>query len=160
MERPGIPLGRSIDGTNHNDVRLLEPTVDATPEQGWIGEIDTKHLDRCHDYPEIRRQLNAAGLDDHVTQRRHQRGDNRPKTIMLGPRWIAEGTNSWMSNYGQLRCNTDRKNCHRHAALCLVTTFLLPRSRQARHVARPLEPPINRPTRSSHNTVMTFGSGW
>ena len=34
-------------------------------------------------------------------------------------------TNSWLSNYGQLRRSTDRKTCHRHAALCLATTVLI-----------------------------------
>ena len=48
-----------------------------------------------------------------------------PKTITLGLRWIVEETNSWLSNYGQLRRNTDRKSCHRDAALCLATTVLI-----------------------------------
>ena len=42
-----------------------------------------------------------------------------------GLRWIVEATNSWLSNYGQLRRSTDRKTCHRHAALCLATTVLI-----------------------------------
>jgi hypothetical protein len=46
-------------------------------------------------------------------------------TITPGLRWIVEATNSWLSNYGQLRRNTDRKSCHRHAALCLATTALI-----------------------------------
>ena len=40
-------------------------------------------------------------------------------------RWIVEATNSWWSNYGQLRRNTDRRIRHRHAALCLATTILI-----------------------------------
>ena len=125
VDRHGIPLGWAIDGANRNDVRLLEPTIDAIAANGWLDEIDTIHLDRGYDYPKIRRQLTAAGLDDHVIQRRRQPGDHRPKTITLGLRWIVEATNSWLSNYGQLRRNTDRKSCHRHAALCLATTVLI-----------------------------------
>jgi hypothetical protein len=45
--------------------------------------------------------------------------------LTLGLRWIVEATNSWLSNYGQLRRNTDRKSRHRHAALCLATTVLI-----------------------------------
>ena len=45
--------------------------------------------------------------------------------MRLGLRWIVEATNSWWSNYGQLRRNTDRRNRHRHAALCLATTILI-----------------------------------
>jgi hypothetical protein len=36
-----------------------------------------------------------------------------------------EAANSWWSNYGQLRRNTDRKHRHRHAALLLATTVLI-----------------------------------
>ena len=43
----------------------------------------------------------------------------------LGLRWIVEATNSWLSNYGQLRRNTDRRLRHRHAALCLAVTILI-----------------------------------
>ena len=42
-----------------------------------------------------------------------------------GLRWIVEATNTWWSNYGQLRRNTDRRSAHRHAALCLATTILM-----------------------------------
>ena len=94
-DRHSIPLGWAIDGANRNDVRLLAPTIAAN---GWLHEIDAIHLDRGYNYPEIRRQLTAAGLDDHVIQRRHQPGDHRPKTVTLGLRWIVEATNSWLSN--------------------------------------------------------------
>jgi hypothetical protein len=58
----------------------------AIAANGWLDEIDTLHLDRGYDYPKIRRQLDAAGLDDHVIQRRRQPGDHRPKTITLARR--------------------------------------------------------------------------
>ena len=45
--------------------------------------------------------------------------------MRLGLRWIVEATNSWLSNYGQLRRNTDRRFRHRHAALCLAVTILI-----------------------------------
>ena len=125
VDRHGIPLGWAIDGANRNDTRLLAPTLDAIAQNNWISEIDTIHLDRGYDFPKIRRQLIDAGLVDHVIQRRRQPGDHRPKTITLGLRWIVEATNSWLSNYGQLRRNTDRKNHHRHAAICLATTVLI-----------------------------------
>ena len=82
-------------------------------------------LDRGYDYPRIRRRLIEAGLPDHVIQRRRQPGDQRPKSITLGLRWTVEATDSWLSNYGQLRRNTDRKICHRHAASCLAVTTLI-----------------------------------
>jgi transposase len=125
VDRNGIPLGWSIDGANRNDVRMLGPTLDAIDAAGWLAEIDTVHLDRGYDYPKIRRQLANAGLDDHIIQRRRTPGDTATKTLRLGLRWIVEATNSWLSNYGQLRRNTDRKTCHRHAALCLATPVII-----------------------------------
>jgi len=47
------------------------------------------------------------------------------KPLRLGLRWVVEGTNSWLSNYGQLRRNTDRRTRHRHAQLCLVVVLLI-----------------------------------
>jgi hypothetical protein len=36
-----------------------------------------------------------------------------------------ERTNSWLSHYGQLRRNTDRRTVHRLAQLTLVITLLI-----------------------------------
>jgi transposase len=122
----GVPIGWAIDGANRNDVKLLEPTLGAIAAHGLLDDVDTMHLDRGYDYPKIRRQLNAAGLDDLVIQRRRQPGDDdRPMPMRLGLRWIVEATNSWLSNFGQLRRSTDRRTHHRHAALCLATTILI-----------------------------------
>ncbi len=125
-DRAGIPVGWAIDGANRNDVKLLEPTLADVARIGLIGDIETLHLDRGYDYRKIRTQLTAMGLDDLNIQRRKPPGTSQPKSPMrLGLRWIVESTNSWLSNYGQLRRNTDRRNRHRHAQLCLVTVIII-----------------------------------
>lgn len=43
----------------------------------------------------------------------------------MGLRWPVERTNSWLSNFGQLRRNTDWWSTHRLAQLALAITFLL-----------------------------------
>ena len=91
---------------------------------GLLIDIETAHLDRGYDFPAVRRQLTERGLTDTSIQRRKRPGGKRPQPMRLGLRWIVEATNSWWSNYGQLRRNTDRKTRHRHAALCLATTIL------------------------------------
>lgn len=122
----GIPLGWAIDGANRNDVKLLEPTLIDVDRVGLLPDIETLHLDRGYDYPKIRAQLTALGLDDINIQRRHPPDSTQPKPpLRLGMRWIVESTNSWLSNYGQLRRNTDRKTQHRHAQLCLVAAVLI-----------------------------------
>src|ERR1019366_7361772 len=122
----GIPIGWAIDGANRNDVKLLGPTLDVA-DAGLLEEIETLHLDRGYDYPKIRIQLAGRGLNDLNIQRRTKPGINVATTqpLRLGLRWVVEGTNSWLSNYGQLRRNTDRRTRHRHAQLCLVVALLI-----------------------------------
>ena len=84
------------------------------------------HLDRGYDYPIIRDRLAVFGLTELDVQRRGTKTTSgRKQPITLGLRWIVEALNSWWSNYGQLRRSTDRRNIHRHAALCLATTILI-----------------------------------
>jgi hypothetical protein len=122
----GIPLGWAIAGANRNDLKLLEPTLAHVARVGLLSEIDTLHLDRGYDYPKVQTHLAALGLDDLNTQRRKPPGAAKSKAPMrLGLRRVVEGTNSWLSNYGQLRRNTDRRTRHRHAQLCLVTAVFI-----------------------------------
>jgi hypothetical protein len=82
--------------------------------------------DRSYDYPKIRSQLHARGLVELDIQRRSTKPPpGTPHRLTLGLRWIVEATNTWWSNYGQLRRNTDRKIRHRHAALQLATAVLI-----------------------------------
>jgi transposase len=125
VERHGIPIGWTIDGANRNDIRLLEPTIDAIAGNGLLADIDTLHLDRGYDYPVIRDRLAGYGLCELDVQRRGTKSKAKKQPITLGLRWIVEALNSWWSNYGQLRRNTDRRITHRNAALCLATTVLI-----------------------------------
>jgi transposase len=124
-ERHGVPIGWAIDGANRNDVRMLVPTIEAVAAAGLLADLDTLHLDRAYDYPIIRERLAALGVHDLEVQRRGTKKPGKKPPVRLGLRWIVEATNSWWSNYGQLRRNTDRRNRHRHAALCLATTVLI-----------------------------------
>ena len=126
VDAAGIPIGWAIDGANRNDVKMLEPTLDSIAATGLLEEIGTLSLDRSYDYPKIRRQLNAYGLCDLDIQKRGTKpAPGEPHRLTLGLRWIVEATNTWWSNYGQLRRSTDRRNRHRHAALRLATTVLI-----------------------------------
>ncbi len=125
-ERHGIPIGWAIDGANRHDVRMLEPTLDAIADRGLLVDIDTLHLDRGYDSPAVRDRLRGAGIEAFEIQLRGTKVPGvKKQPVRLGLRWIVEATNTWWSNYGQLRRNTDRKKCHRHAALCLATVVLI-----------------------------------
>ncbi|MDA3033311.1 MAG: IS5 family transposase [Actinomycetota bacterium] len=126
VDANGIPIGWAIDGANRNDVKMLEPTLDAIEASGLLEEIDTMSLDRSYDYPKIRRQLHARGLTELDIQKRGTKPEpGEPHKLTLGLRWIVEAAHSWWSNYGQLRRSTDRRNRHRHAALQLATAVLI-----------------------------------
>lgn len=124
-EQHGVPIGWAIDGANRNDIRMLGATLDAVTDAGLLADISTLHLDRGYDYPVVRAQLSDLGLEDVDIQRRGTKEPGKKQPVRLGLRWIVEATNSWWSNYGQLRRNTDRRSHHRHAALCLATTVLI-----------------------------------
>jgi transposase len=125
VDRHGVPVGWAIDGANRNDVRMLEPTLDDIAAAGLLVDVDTMHLDRGYDSGAVRDRLAGYGLTDVNIQRRGTKEPGKKQPVRLGLRWIVEATNTWWSNYGQLRRNTDRRNHHRHAALCLATVVLI-----------------------------------
>ncbi|MYB03902.1 MAG: transposase, partial [Acidimicrobiaceae bacterium] len=63
-DRHGVPVGWATAGANRNDVRLLEPTLQAVARNRLLADIETLHLDRGYDYPAVRDRLAALGLRD------------------------------------------------------------------------------------------------
>ena len=123
-DRSGIPVSWAIDGANRNDVALFEPTVAAAG--ALAAEVETLHLDRGYDCGPVNGAAAAHGIDDIVCARKRKRGAAASKTTApLGMRWAIERTNSWLSNFGQLRRNTDRKPRHRLAQLALAIALIL-----------------------------------
>jgi transposase len=126
----GIPIGWAAAGANIHDDLLLADTLDAVDGQGLLAEVETLHLDRGYDTQYVRAACVARGLGDLVIAKRKTK--NRPRgtprkrdRVPLGLRWPVERTNSWLSNFGQLRRNTDRRSVHRLAQLALAVAILL-----------------------------------
>ena len=125
-DRHGIPLGWSVDGANRHDSMLLESTLDAASERGLLDDVETLWLDRGYDSAATRARLAGRGIDDAVIAKKRTRGKaTTTSKAPMGLRWPVERTNSWLSNYGQLRRNTDRKAAHRLAQFALAVTLLL-----------------------------------
>jgi len=128
-DRYGIPIAWAIDGANRHDLLLFNPTLEAAEERGLLSDIETLHLDRGYDNSIVRSRCVENGLGDVVCAKR--RADTRPglrkqrKIVPLGLRWPVERTNSWLSNFGQLRRNTDRKIAHRLTQLTLAITLII-----------------------------------
>jgi hypothetical protein len=89
---------------------MLGPTLDAVSDAGLLDDIGVLHLDRSYDSPAVRDRLLAVGIDQFEIQRRGTKlPDVKRQPLRLGLRWVVEATNTWWSNYGQLRRNTDRE---------------------------------------------------
>lgn len=126
VDRAGIPVGWTVAGAQRNDSVLLGPTLDDAGGHGLLAEIDTLWLDRGYDSEVTRARLADRGIDDAVIAKKRKRGSPGEKNNQpMGLRWPVERTNSWLSNFGQLRRNTDRKAAHRLAQLSLAVAFLL-----------------------------------
>jgi transposase len=126
----GIPIGWITDRANHNDSVILPETLDEVERRGLLGRIATLHLDRGYDNGVVRRHVAGRGIPELVCAPQRYTGRSpgirRPSApVPLGLRWPVERTNSWLSNYGQLRRNTDRRSEHRRAQLSFVIAILL-----------------------------------
>lgn len=125
-DRNGIPLGWSIDGANRNDSALLAPTLDAVAGRSLLAEVDTLWLDRGYDSGVTRQRLAERGIDDAIIARKRKRNTAAGAlNVPMGLRWPVERTNSWLTNFGQLRRNTDRRTPHRLAQFALAVAILL-----------------------------------
>jgi transposase len=122
----GVPIGWVTDGANRNDVVLLAPTLDAVGDRGLLVDVETLHLDRGYDNGVVRSQCVTRELSDLVIAERRKKGTARgPRRVPLGMRWPVERTNSWLSNFGQLRRNTDRFIAHRLAQFALAVALII-----------------------------------
>ena len=122
----GIPIGWAIDGANRNDSVLLAPTLDDAAGRGLLAEIETIWLDRGYDSGATRKRLAERSMADAVIAKKRKRSSAQIKINQpMGLRWPVERTNSWLSNYGQLRRNTDRLIVHRLAQFALAVALLL-----------------------------------
>ena len=112
----GVPIGWVTEGANRNDSILLAPTLDDVKKRGLLADIETLWLDRGYDSELTRTRLVERGINDAViAKKRKQSSATGTKHQPMGLRWPVERTNSWLSNFGQLRRNTDRFNAHRLA---------------------------------------------
>jgi len=122
----GVPIGWVIDGANRNDSILLAPTLDNVAERGLLSDIETLWLDRGYDSDLTRTRLAERGIDDAVIAKKRKRGSFAvPTNQPMGLRWPVERTNSWLSNFGQLRRNTDRFVAHRLAQFALAVALII-----------------------------------
>ena len=122
----GVPIGWVTEGANRNDSILLAPTLDDVNDRGLLADIETLWLDRGYDSELTRARLVERGIDDAMMAKKRKRGSAAgSKHQPMGLRWPVERTNSWLSNFGQLRRNTDRFTVHRLAQFALAVALII-----------------------------------
>lgn len=123
----GIPIAWAPEAANRHDSQLLEETLGILDDRGYEVELESLHLDRGYDFPFIRELLEESGIEAMIPLRRKAKSHARKSkvTVSLGDRWPVERANSWLTNFGLLRRNTDRKLIHREAALDLAVALIL-----------------------------------
>ena len=122
----GVPIGWVTAGANRNDSILLAPTLDDVAKRGLLSDIETLWLDRGYDSEVTRTRLVEREIDDAVIAMKRKRGSaGSSKHQPMGLRWPVERTNSWLSNFGQLRRNTDRFITHRLAQFALAVALII-----------------------------------
>ncbi|MCU0269254.1 MAG: IS5 family transposase [Acidimicrobiales bacterium] len=124
-DRHGIPIGWAIDGANRHDCALFAPTLASLSERDLLADIETLHLDRGYDNGVVRRLCASLDLELVCARKRKKGTATVKKPVPHGLRWPVERTNSWLSNFGQLRRNTDRYTRHRLAQLQLAIALIL-----------------------------------
>jgi transposase len=122
----GVPIGWVVEGANRNDSILLAPTLDDVANRGLLCDIETLWLDRGYDSGLTRTRLADRKIDDAVIAHKRKRGSTGAKKHQpMGLRWPVERTNSWLSNFGQMRRNTDRFTAHRLAQFALAVALII-----------------------------------
>lgn len=125
VDAVGIGLGGVIVTGSANDYPLLGPTLDEITARDWTAAIETLHLDRGYGYPSLPTKLVGHQINQVEVTMRNKRGEGRVPIVGLKRRWVVERTNSWLTNYKQLKINHDRTIEHRHAALQLGMAILM-----------------------------------
>lgn len=122
----GIPIGWAIEGANRHDSKLLIPTLEDVLRRGYFDDIETLHLDRGYDTHVARDDCAEMGISNTVIAKKRKVGTKLKNVFApLGLRWPVERTNSWLSNFGQMRRNTDRSIAQRLGQLAFAIAMIL-----------------------------------
>jgi len=125
VDANGIGLGGIIVTGSANDYPLLQPTLDEVCARDWTAAIDRLHLDRGYGYPSLPDKLTRHQINQVIVTMRNMPGSGRVPLAGLKRRWPVERTNSWLTNFRQLKINWDRTIDHRLAALQLGMAILM-----------------------------------
>lgn len=135
VDADGIPFSFTTNPANDNDYPAMFDVLDDLRQRDICRLIGRLEADRGYGYPSAPARVAAYGINDFRAPSRNQPQHGRRPLIGLGQRWIVEATNAWLCSHGQLRRNTDRRNEHRRAALCLSIALFITHRLQQPHTS-------------------------
>ena len=132
VEDAAINIARS-EQAGAGYLRALGPVLKAVEVHQYDRSVDLSGI--AHDLKAAQARFGAkidasaaarAAIDDAVIAKKRKRGSTgATKNQPMGLRWPVERTNSWLSNFGQLRRNTDRFSAHRLAQFALAVALII-----------------------------------
>ena len=128
QSRPTFSGSRSAGHRRREPQRQHPARTDpkAVADRGLLPDVQTLHLDRGYDSNLTTERCHSLGLTDIVCAKKKRKGETKvKKSLTLGLRWPVERTNSWFSNFGQLRRNTDRNPKQRLGQTALAVALIL-----------------------------------
>lgn len=125
VDANGIGLGVVMAPGAANDYPLLQPTLDEVCARDWTAAIERLQLDRGYGYKSLPDKLTGYQINDVIVTMRNMPHRGRVALVGLLRRWIVERTNSWLTNFKQLKINWDRRIEHRLAAVQLGFAILM-----------------------------------
>jgi hypothetical protein len=144
-DRHGIPIGCAIDDANRNDVRTLEPTLDAIAELGLLVDVGTLQLDRGYDSPAVCPAARCEHRPVRDPAARHQ-GLGREEAIRAAR--VALDRRSDEHLVVELRATPTQRRRQGMPPTCrTMPRDRRPHRRQTPRLPRPLEPKLS-PNRS------------
>jgi transposase len=105
----GTPLAATVTAANENDIKQLEPLVDAVPPvRGRRGRPRRRperlYADRAYDSEPHRRRLRRRGIRPMIARRNSAHGSGLGRF-----RWVVERTQGWLPRKRKLRVRTERR---------------------------------------------------
>jgi transposase len=109
VDGQGTPLAATLTAGNENDIKQLEPVVDAVPPiRGKRGRPRRRpksvYADRAYDSQPHRRRLRRRGIQPKIARRGSEHGSGLGKI-----RWVVERTLGWLPRKRKLRIRTERR---------------------------------------------------
>lgn len=107
----GVPLASTLGSASPAEVKLLEPTLAAMPQE-WQQKVQRLILDRGYDSDPLRSRLQDRGIEmvcPHRRNRKKPRTQDERKLRRYQRRWKIERTFAWLGNYRRLLVRWERK---------------------------------------------------